>query len=455
MTDQKHKTLFERYGSGKTISIEVIIIFLIANIFLAVASNYARSISTLFAVGTLMIAVLVVFRRDSVEGVIPLLAYITGAEIIWRGTHAAVFYEYGKYAVSFIAIMAIFKYRLIGHVSKAPFFYLILLLPSIFVMPVFDRSAISFNLSGPLSLALCTILCGAARINTLQVRWVLLALIGPAIGLGALAAFTSFTSEELVFVQASNFITSAGIGPNQVSSILGLGAVAAFIYAILERSQGKIRHIMILLMIYLLAQTMMTLSRGGFWTGIGAIFVFSCTLHLSEKWRPVVVKTSLIVLIIGLFIALPTLSKLTDGVLTERFNDTGTTGRTKIIQGDWEAFIANPILGVGPNQSKTFHELFFRYSSTHTEYSRLLAEHGSLGLLALLILLWIVMIRLFEKADPLQKGFSLIMTTWALLFMYHAAMRLVAPSFIFGLGGAHLFSKEVVTKNVHDTDEEV
>jgi hypothetical protein len=66
----------------------------------------------------------------------------------------------------------------------------------------------------------------------------------------------------------------------------------------------------------------------------------------------------------------------------------------------------------------------------------MLAEHGSLGVMALVILLFISMKRVVSIGDPVEKAIVLSFTVWALIFMAHSAMRLAAPSFIFALGSA-------------------
>ncbi len=95
-----------------------------------------------------------------------------------------------------------------------------------------------------------------------------------------------------------------------------------------------------------------------------------------------------------------------------------------------------PLFGVGPGQSDAYHALTFRAASAHTEYTRMLAEHGSFGLISLLILAWFSVRRLFTKGDSLSKGLLLGIMVWALVYMASAATRLVAPSFLFGLAAA-------------------
>jgi O-antigen ligase len=108
------------------------------------------------------------------------------------------------------------------------------------------------------------------------------------------------------------------------------------------------------------------------------------------------------------------------------------------MKADWIVFKEHPIMGVGPGQSYGAHALTFRASAAHTEYTRLLAEHGTFGVLAIFLLAWMTWVRLRRQQPAEDKGLSLAFTAWALLYMGHSAMRLAAPAFLFGLGGAWL-----------------
>jgi hypothetical protein len=81
------------------------------------------------------------------------------------------------------------------------------------------------------------------------------------------------------------------------------------------------------------------------------------------------------------------------------------------------------------------------YKAAHTEYSRLLAEHGLLGLMALL-LLGLMFLQAFRRAPtPYAKGLTLAFMVWALAEMCHAAMRIAAISFLFALPFAQFEDK--------------
>jgi hypothetical protein len=132
-------------------------------------------------------------------------------------------------------------------------------------------------------------------------------------------------------------------------------------------------------------------------------------------------------------------------------SDTNTTGRWDLIKLDLQLWEKNFLFGVGPGVSSTARFQTGRsdlvtssgsYLASHTEYSRLLAEHGFLGLIAL-FLLGLMFLQAFLRAPtPLAKGLALAFMVWSLAEMTHAAMRLAAISYFYALPFAHFEDKE-------------
>jgi hypothetical protein len=415
------------------------IFFILLHIPLTFAFKWNPAIATAHSAGTFALGLWFLAHDKYPDRLIYLTAYITGAELLWRGAHGWIFYEFGKYSVGFLLILGLLKYRKLLVSDKRPLIYFLFLLPSILVLPVFDREAIAFNLTGPFALAVATMFFSTVKLTQEQMKRVFISLLAPIVGLGFVASYgTSVFRETIVFGGESIRETAAGFGPNQVSSILGLGALAAFLYVFIDREHKGLRLLMIGSMIWLMAQATLTFSRGGVWTGIGAISVASLYLLRNRKSRVLFILIMGSVFLVSNFYVFPALNRFTEDTVSDRFRSFEPTGRVSIVRSDLDAFMEHPIAGVGPDQSKPYHEKLFRYSSAHTEYSRMLAEHGSFGLVAMLILLWMALQRFISRLPSQNKAYTLAFITWALLFMTHAAMRLVAPSFVFGLASATL-----------------
>jgi len=372
-------------------------------------------------------------------------AYITGAEVLWRMTGAHVFWEYGKYAVILIFALALIRSgRLRGPVPA--FLYFFLLLPSL-VIPMANvsssamRNQVSFYLSGPLALMVSAWFFSHVRLSNTELRSLFKSLIAPALGAAVISTAWIVNATTLTFSNNSNLVTSGGFGPNQVSALLGLGALAAFLRAMIGPITRGGKLVLFAVAIFLLTQSALTFSRGGIYMALGgaipAIFFFIRDRRLRLQ---LVAGVSVFFLIVN-FVLLPQLDEFTKGALTKRLINTKLTGRDKLALADLKAFEENPLFGVGPGQAVAYHQKFSPHSSqatAHTEFSRLLAEHGVFGLLAMLLLIGIAVQNFRKAKSPQGKALVVSMVSWSFIFMTAAAMRLVAPSFCFGLTAATL-----------------
>jgi hypothetical protein len=99
---------------------------------------------------------------------------------------------------------------------------------------------------------------------------------------------------------------------------------------------------------------------------------------------------------------------------------------------DWQIFVESPLFGAGPGLGQAARMGMV----AHTEFSRMLSEHGSFGLLALAIMASLPILRVRNAASELEKGYALALVVWTFLYMAANGMRLAAPSFAYGLAFA-------------------
>jgi O-antigen ligase len=367
-------------------------------------------------------------------------AYIAGAEVLWRMSEAGVFWEMGKYATTAIFLVAIIRsgnWKAPG----LPLLYFALLLPSVAITlmkegPVDARLLISGNMSGPLALMMSAWFFSRVTLSTSQLRTLFLALIGPTIGVATIAASSTITTSDIAFGNESNFVTSGGFGPNQVSAALGLGALLALLCVLTDKRKWTFRVLMLGVTLWLATQSALTFSRGGLYTAAGAAVLGILYLSRDARARIKIVLVAAVLFVVVSYVVLPRLDAFTGGALSARFENTDSTGRNTIAQADLQIWAQNPVFGIGPGESKMEHAQYYRRIATHTEYTRLLAEHGLLGLAAGLLLLIMAAQRfgyIGRMRDVRAKAMIAPMAVFALLYMVDKAMRLVAPSFTFGL----------------------
>jgi O-antigen ligase len=402
----------------------------------------AQDIATAHALVTLGIGLWWAIISNNLERIAYIVVYITGAEVLWRMTQAQVFWEYGKYSVVIILLASALRQgQLRG--SVLPLLYFALLLPST-IMPMANtstedlRAHLSFNLSGPLALMICVWYFSRTRLSAANIKSILLILIAPIIGVGTVALLSTITSSAIRFTSESNFMTSGGFGPNQVSAALGLGTLSIFIYLLIEKRNWWLKILLFIAMVAMAAQSALTFSRTGLYNaGISAI---ASTFYLARDGRTRLKILGVIVIgfLVVNYLLLPKLDEFTSGALLARFRDTSLTGRDTIIKADLQIWSDNPVFGVGPGHATTLRAESHRESSAHTEFSRLVAEHGVFGFLAFLLLIFIGFQNLWREAVIHNKAVMVAFTCWSFGFMMVTAMRLVAPAALLGLGAATL-----------------
>jgi hypothetical protein len=259
--------------------------------------------------------------------------------------------------------------------------------------------------------------------------------VAPVVGVAAITLFTTYTIDNIAFRTASNFATSGGFGPNQVSAVLALGFLMSFFILFLWPSRDRLfLAVLFFLLPVFLVQSAMTFSRTGIYLAFGSVLAGSVYLLKSRRARFSLFAGTTTLAILAFVFVLPALESFTAGMLGARFQEIDTTNRIAIMQHEFATWEKNPGFGVGLGMAR-FDRAEFDDSASHTEYSRLLAEHGLLGLTALCVLLFFLSRNLLSKRSmsALNMSFSLALTVYFVGFLFASGMRLVIPSFFLGL----------------------
>ncbi|MEP7338515.1 MAG: O-antigen ligase family protein [Acidobacteriota bacterium] len=423
-----------------------IALFILAHIVLGVAMSAVKGIATAHALITIAVAVWVAASDIRQERVIFAVAYITGSEVLWRMTQAQVFWEFGKYAVIVVLIVAILRTGRFRNFAL-PFAYFALLLPSA-VLPTINmatsdlRGQLSFNLSGPLALAICIWYFSQVKLEMAQLHRVLLFIIAPVVCMGTVVLANILNASNIIFQRGSNVMASGGFGPNQVSAMFGLGILASLLYLLLNKKRGAMKIFIFAVMIVLAVQSALTFSRTGLYSVVISISAALFYLIRDPRARIKIFGILIACFLLANFLILPKLDEFTNGTLLARFQNTSSTGRTDIVKADLLIWSDNPIFGVGPGRATGLRSITYRESAAHTEFTRLLAEHGIFGLVALTLLL-IIGIQNFKRARSSDtRALACALTSWGFLFMSVSAMRQVAPAVAIGLAAITVLQSE-------------
>ncbi len=424
------------------------ILFILIHIVLGFVLYQYQFLSTIYGLFIILLGTYYILSKPDIVGKYPFIfsAYIVGAEVLLRMTGAKLFWEFGKYSVIYFFLLGMLRKETKTPIYLPVIYYFLLLLPALIVMPFesfnFWRQDVAFNLSGPAVLVVCSIYFYNYVFDLKILKSILFFMILPIISMSIYNILTMPDLFSYEFMPYSNFYTSGNYGPNQVSTIFGLGIASLLVSIVLKINVtgSKSRDIVIIILFFILG--LITFSRGGMF---GAILSFSIAIsfyffHNEKKMQMVLKSFSLILILIAswFFVA-----SATDGVIIERYGlgraEHGQkffldlTGRAELYAIDLEIFFDNIFTGVGPGQSAQLRKLYgyTKKVAAHTEYSRMLAEHGILGLFSLIILLFVTFHHLFSYSSLNSKFIKIIFGCLALLTMTHSAMRLAMPPYIF------------------------
>lgn len=416
---------------------------------LAVAIYLVRPLALvyfLFTSAFFIYKIFVVSKKNKTFYVLMACAYVAGIEVFLRMNNATILYEASKYLVIVFLILGLISN---SFSNKALVFvlYILFLIPGI-VVAVSEmgfetniKKAIAFNLSGPICLGVCAVFCYKRNISFNRIKIVLLTFLLPLVSMVVYLFLFTPNLKEVVRGTGSNFATSGGFGPNQVSTVLGIGMFVLATRFFLSKAFFVYRVFDLLLLSVFSFRALVTFSRGGVITAIIMILcflgIYYIKVNLKTKLR---IKFSLLIFVImGLFIWIAS-SVQTNGFIEKRYANQDaagrkkqdvTTGRGDLLTFEFSEFLDNSFLGIGVGNVKErrLHKTGIEAAS-HNEIGRILAEHGLFGVFAFLILLIAPLVyRLNNKSNLFFYSFYLF---W-LLTINHSAMRIAAPAFIYGL----------------------
>lgn len=420
-------------------------VFLGVHAVLGVLVRLAPVFSTLHAMATLLAALVIAATRPRRQ-VAYVIGYIAASEVLWRMGRGVPVHEFAKYAVS--AVLAISLLRFPPRQNRAlAIGYFLLLLPSAYLtFAALDvdgaRQQISFNLSGPLSLCLCVLFFSRLKLTLDDVRKSLFVVIGPVFAIATFSIISTLSRQSIEFKNGSNSVISGGFGPNQVSAALGLGLLFVLLLMFQRRTTWRAKLPLIALAALFGIQATLTFSRGGLGIAAAATFVALFYFIRDRRSRIALFAVGTVLGGLGYYVVYPKLQEFTNGKLTERYTNTNSSNRITFAKYDLEIYRDHPAFGVGPGMATELRDELGTRGIAHTEFTRMLAEHGTLGALALLLLA-ILALRTHRRAQGLiAKALVAALVAWAGLFLAIDAMRLVAPSFVFGLACTATYSSK-------------
>ena len=423
------------------------IFFVILHVAIGAAVYLEPAISKLY--GLLIVPIgmyYVIINRNKNNEVLFVTAYIVGSEVFLRMTGGNLIYEFAKYSIIIFVIVGM-TYDGLSKNAVAYWIYLLLLLPGVVIATqALDhdteiRKTISFNISGPLCLGLTALYTFGKKVTLEQLNSILLYIAMPIICCTVYLILYTPSVRDVVMGTGSNFETSGGFGPNQVATMLGFGMFIFLTRILISTNNLVILALIVAIILAITYRGLVTFSRGGMITGFIMFVVLLGVLYIKVNSKGKLMINYLLVVFAVLFVAIWSFSIIqTRGLIEKRYsnqnamgeeNASSLSGREAISRTEIAYFLKNPIFGVGVAKGAELRrDATGKTILSHNEVTRMLAEHGTLGIIALCILLFTPM---FLYLDNKQHIYLFCFVIFWLLTINHAAMRLASPAYVYAL----------------------
>ena len=434
--------------------------WVILHVLLGAACTLLREVFILWFVAVALTSIGMLSQGSNATKMVSLLFFVTyfsSLELLARMTKAYNYklpWEFGKYVVFFGALYAILALN--ARKGLRGFFLFLLLIPAMFFGGERDIlwHDIVFNLLGPISVAFAIIAYTNAKITKQQFRQVLKLMLYPAIAVLAYVYIRTPDLSSLEFELEANFKTTGGYGSNQVSTVLGMGFFLTFLFYVNRWTLTGYRQADLFIMLGFAFQGLLSFSRGGMVGGVVGVICFLFLLtRASNKQRKLysLPKIGKYVLpaIIGIVVTFQIADAVTGGMLSLRYQgetagtqlgvkevglNTLTTGRYDIFIQDVEVWQNHFVMGAGAGVSQYLRSGHKgKPVASHVELSRLLADHGLLGLTWFLVLMLLGLKLIKAGTNAKYQGILLAFFMIAVYTTFHAATRTYLTPLLIGI----------------------
>lgn len=375
-------------------------------------------------------------------------SYYVGLELLLRMTDGYLTYEFGKYTVVLLLLLGlVVEQRTFRWQGWWAVIIALLLLPGVLVTTTWAtdfRQTVLFNISGMMALCMSLAYFYKRPISFEGIKQLFGFFLLPMLSVCALLFIRTPAYDEIQFGTEAIFVTSGGFGPNQVATALGFCWMLSIIFWLYKQKVTRYYALDLALFVLFFFRAFLTFSRGGNVGAFVALFGF-LVVHLLHRnvevvsWRRFLSFFVVGALCVGVFLYIGYLSS---GSFTNRFTGRDfygnveediTTGRVELLIKEFELFKENP-WGWGVGGSAYFRSLLFDdVQNTHNEFGRLMAEHGILGIVVILLLCVLPIKHYFTYKQVDNRALLVCLCFLAMTIMMHSALRMALPGFFYGL----------------------
>jgi O-antigen ligase len=231
--------------------------------------------------------------------------------------------------------------------------------------------------------------------------------------------FSSYSASE-----ATN-----GLAPVQLSGYLGFSS-SIFFFSIMNDQERKDLFVNIGCFGVSTVLMLLSFSRGGlYFLGIMMILYFFFNRDKAKSY-----SLLLLLIPIGIFIYNYVITT-TGGLIADRYEQGGTSGRDRLITAGWELFKTNPLAGIGTgnfNDAVLSTGLYEVESGAHNEFIRVLAEDGVLGIVTYGFFYVLLFYEIFRRKG-VQREFAIYFLIFFCLINVHNGLKLSLQPLILTL----------------------
>ncbi|GAB5522684.1 MAG: O-antigen ligase family protein [Roseivirga sp.] len=391
-------------------------------------------------------------KEDFSYNLAALLLYLIPLELLARILEADPFvpYEVGKYITFAVLVYGLLRVRVRKGVWALV--TLLMVLPGVLMVGMDNPiKEIVFNLLGLVNMLLGAVLFINIHITIEEVKKVIIqALYSLLVLLFYLIVVSPDLSSVSYELGALDDLT-ADFGSNQVSTVLGYGILLFGFLFFSKWKFSKVYFMDQILFLTIALWSLLSFSRGGV---LGALLALGAIVFMNlisrERYRYRKIKLSsvfgiVLVLAISFYVG----NTISGGTLLLRYQGETrgtlvgskekdlnqlTTGRLEIVLRDADIWRRNPVLGVGVGNARVVgKEDYDNAKIPHVEPSRLLAEHGILGLIIILMVYCYPFILMMQQKGQLKRNWMVALLLLGLFSTLHAATRTMISPILFSL----------------------
>ncbi|HXL58022.1 MAG TPA: O-antigen ligase family protein [Chitinophagaceae bacterium] len=240
---------------------------------------------------------------------------------------------------------------------------------------------------------------------------------------------TRYLVGDVEFRASSGSEGTNGLAPVQLSGYLGFSC-SVFFFAIMNDRER--RNLLLNLIFFSLGLVIMLLSfsRGG----IYFVGIIMCLYFLFNRTS---IKSYFLFLLVVPFalLAYYYASEKTHGLIEDRYEQEGSSGRDQLVKAGWALFKQEPLVGVGPANFNTEidkRNLYGVQSGAHNEFIRVAAEDGILGMVTYWSFFIITFFTIFKRSK-LRREYGIYFLIFFCLIVVHNGLKISLQPFLMML----------------------